>query len=103
MARPIAYNTSHPLSGSITQTQGGGIISYTIDGEGRDYSSFAGKKWVPSADGAASIIFVTDSFTQVFIHKQTLYLYFMGVLGLVQQLYYIQQIDYLVHLVTMLR
>lgn len=64
MARPIAYNTSHPLSGSITQTQGGGIISYTIDGGDRDYSSFAGKKWVPSADGAAPIIFVTDSFTQ---------------------------------------
>ena len=64
MSRPIAYNTSFPLSGSITNQQGGGIISYTIDGTGRDYTSFAGKKWVPSADGAAPIIFVTDSFTQ---------------------------------------
>ena len=64
MSRPIAYNTSFPLSGSITTQQGGGIISYTIDGAGRDYTSFAGKKWVPSADGAAPIIFVTDSFTQ---------------------------------------
>ena len=64
MSRPIAYNTSFPLSGSITTQQGGGLISYTIDGTGRDYSSFAGKKWVPSADGAAPIIFVTDSFTQ---------------------------------------
>ena len=64
MSRPIAYNTSFPLSGSITNQQGGGIISYTIDGAGRDYTTFAGKKWVPSADGAAPIIFVTDSFTQ---------------------------------------
>ena len=64
MSRPVAYNTSFPLSGSITTQQGGGLISYTIDGEGRDYSSFAGKKWVPSADGAGPIIFVTDSFTQ---------------------------------------
>ena len=64
MSRPIAYNTSFPLSGSITTQQGGGLISYTIDGTGRDYSSFAGKKWVPSADGAGPIIFVTDSATQ---------------------------------------
>ena len=64
MSRPIAYNTSFPLSGSITTQQGGGLISYTIDGAGRDYSSFAGKKWVPSADGASKIIFVTDSATQ---------------------------------------
>ena len=60
MARPIAYNASGPLSGSIR----GGSVNYTIDGAGRDYTTFAGKKWVPSADGAAPIIFVTDSFTR---------------------------------------
>jgi hypothetical protein len=60
MARPIAYNASGPLSGSIR----GGSVNYTIDGAGRDYTTFAGKKWVPSADGAAPIVFVTDSFTR---------------------------------------
>jgi hypothetical protein len=60
MSRPIAYNASGPLSGSIR----GGSVNYTIDGAGRDYTTFAGKKWVPSADGAAPIIFVTDSFTR---------------------------------------
>jgi hypothetical protein len=60
MARPIAYNASGPLSGSIR----GGSVNYTVDGAGRDYTTFASKKWVPSADGISPIVFVTDSYTQ---------------------------------------
>ena len=60
MSRPIAYNASGPLSGSIR----GGSVNYTVDGAGRDYTTFASKKWVPSADGISPIVFVTDSYTQ---------------------------------------
>ena len=60
MSRPIAYNASGPLSGSIR----GGTVNYTVDSGYRNYLAFAGKKWVPSADGAAPIIFVTDSYTR---------------------------------------
>ena len=62
MSRPIAYNASGPLSGSIR----GGNVNYTVDSGNRDYTSFASKKWVPSADGAAPIVFVTDTYTQGF-------------------------------------
>jgi hypothetical protein len=62
MARPIAYNASGPLSGSIR----GGNVNYTVDSGNRDYTTFASKKWVPSADGAAPIVFVTDTYTQGF-------------------------------------
>ena len=62
MSRPIAYNASGPLSGSIR----GGNVNYTVDSGNRDYTTFASKKWVPSADGAAPIVFVTDSYTQGF-------------------------------------
>lgn len=62
MSRPIAYNASGPLSGSIR----GGSVNYTVDSGNRDYTTFASKKWVPSADGAAPIVFVTDSYTQGF-------------------------------------
>jgi len=62
MARPIAYNASGPLSGSIR----GGNVNYTVDSGDRDYTTFASKKWVPSADGAAPIVFVTDTYTQGF-------------------------------------
>ena len=60
MSRPIAYNASGPLSGSIR----GGTVNYTVDSGDRNYLAFAGKKWVPSADGAAPIVFVTDSYTR---------------------------------------
>jgi hypothetical protein len=60
MSRPIAYNASGPLSGSIR----GGSVNYTVDSGNRDYTTFASKKWVPSADGIAPIVFVTDSYTQ---------------------------------------
>jgi hypothetical protein len=60
MSRPIAYNASGPLSGSIR----GGSVNYTVDSGNRDYTTFASKKWVPSADGVAPIVFVTDSYTQ---------------------------------------
>ena len=60
MSRPIAYNASGPLSGSIR----GGTVNYTVDSGDRNYLAFAGKKWVPSADGVAPIVFVTDSYTQ---------------------------------------
>jgi hypothetical protein len=62
MSRPIAYNASGPLSGSIR----GGNVNYTVDSGNRDYTTFASKKWVPSADGAAPIVFVTDTYTQGF-------------------------------------
>jgi hypothetical protein len=62
MSRPIAYNASGPLSGSIR----GGSVNYTVDSGNRDYTTFASKKWVPSADGVAPIVFVTDSYTQGF-------------------------------------
>jgi hypothetical protein len=62
MSRPIAYNASGPLSGSIR----GGSVNYTVDSGNRDYTAFASKKWVPSADGAAPIVFVTDTYTQGF-------------------------------------
>jgi hypothetical protein len=62
MSRPIAYNASGPLSGSIR----GGSVNYTVDSGNRDYTTFASKKWVPSADGAAPIVFVTDTYTQGF-------------------------------------
>jgi hypothetical protein len=60
MSRPIAYNASGPLSGSIR----GGTVNYTVDSGDRNYLAFAGKKWVPSADGVAPIVFVTDSYTR---------------------------------------
>jgi hypothetical protein len=60
MSRPIAYNASGPLSGSIR----GGSVNYTVDSGNRDYTTFASKKWVPSADGVAPIVFVTDTYTQ---------------------------------------
>lgn len=62
MSRPIAYNASGPLSGSIR----GGNVNYTVDSGNRDYNTFASKKWVPSADGVAPIVFVTDTYTQGF-------------------------------------
>jgi len=62
MSRPIAYNASGPLSGSIR----GGNVNYTVDSGNRDYTTFASKKWVPSADGVAPIVFVTDTYTQGF-------------------------------------
>ena len=62
MSRPIAYNASGPLSGSIR----GGSVNYTVDSGNRDYTTFSSKKWVPSADGVAPIVFVTDSYTQGF-------------------------------------
>ena len=62
MSRPIAYNASGPLSGSIR----GGNVNYNVDSGNRDYTTFASKKWVPSADGAAPIVFVTDTYTQGF-------------------------------------
>jgi hypothetical protein len=60
MSRPIAYNASGPLSGSIR----GGSVNYTVDSGNRDYTTFSSKKWVPSADGVAPIVFVTDTYTQ---------------------------------------
>lgn len=62
MSRPIAYNASGPLSGSIR----GGNVNYTVDSGNRDYTTFASKKWVPSTDGVAPIVFVTDTYTQGF-------------------------------------
>jgi hypothetical protein len=50
------------LSGRIR----GGSVNYTVDSGNRDYTTFASKKWVPSADGVAPIVFVTDSYTQGF-------------------------------------
>jgi hypothetical protein len=67
MSRPIAYNASGPLSGSIR----GGSVNYTVDSGNRDYTTFASKKWVPSADGAAPIVFVTDSYTQGITNQAT--------------------------------
>jgi hypothetical protein len=67
MSRPIAYNASGPLSGSIR----GGSVNYTVDSGNRDYTTFASKKWVPSADGVAPIIFVTDSYTQGITNQAT--------------------------------
>lgn len=62
MSRPIAYNASGPLSGSIR----GANVNYIVDSGDRNFATFGGKKWVPSADGAAPIVFVTDTFTQGF-------------------------------------
>jgi hypothetical protein len=67
MSRPIAYNASGPLSGSIR----GGSVNYTVDSGDRDYTTFASKKWVPSADGAAPIVFVTDTYTQGITNQAT--------------------------------
>ena len=67
MSRPIAYNASGPLSGSIR----GGSVNYTVDSGNRDYTTFASKKWVPSADGAAPIVFVTDTYTQGITNQAT--------------------------------
>jgi hypothetical protein len=67
MSRPIAYNASGPLSGSIR----GGSVNYTVDSGNRDYTTFASKKWVPSADGVAPIVFVTDSYTQGITNQET--------------------------------
>jgi hypothetical protein len=67
MSRPIAYNASGPLSGSIR----GGSVNYTVDSGNRDYTTFASKKWVPSADGVAPIVFVTDSYTQGITNQAT--------------------------------
>jgi hypothetical protein len=67
MSRPIAYNASGPLSGSIR----GGSVNYTVDSGNRDYTAFASKKWVPSADGVAPIVFVTDSYTQGITNQET--------------------------------
>jgi hypothetical protein len=67
MSRPIAYNASGPLSGSIR----GGSVNYTVDSGNRNYTTFASKKWVPSADGVAPIVFVTDSYTQGITNQAT--------------------------------
>jgi hypothetical protein len=77
MSRPIAYNASGPLSGSIR----GGSVNYTVDGAGRDYTTFASKKWVPSADGVAPIVFVTDSYTQGSTNQANAYPLFYSCTG----------------------
>jgi hypothetical protein len=66
MSRPIAHNrTSEPINGSIVNGDDVGNIVYTVDGRGNDYyNGYADRLWVPSADGAAPIVFVTDTFTQ---------------------------------------
>jgi hypothetical protein len=66
MSRPIAHNrTSEPINGSIVNGDDVGNIVYTVDGRGNDYyNGYADRTWVPSADGAAPIVFVTDTFTQ---------------------------------------
>ena len=64
MSRPIAYNIpGAAINGSITNEDK--IISYVVDGRGNDYfNNYDGCTWVPSADGAAPIVFVTDTFTR---------------------------------------
>jgi hypothetical protein len=65
MSRPIAYNkTPEPINGSIVNADEGNIV-YTVDGRGNNYyDQYADRLWVPSADGAAPIVFVTDTLTQ---------------------------------------
>jgi hypothetical protein len=77
MSRPIAYNASGPLSGSIR----GGSVNYTVDSGNRDYTTFASKKWVPSADGIAPIVFVTDSYTQGLTNQTDAYPLFYSCTG----------------------
>ena len=62
MSRPIAYNLpGAAINGSITNA----VISYAVDGRGNDYfNNYESCNWVPSADGAAPIVFVTDTFTR---------------------------------------
>jgi hypothetical protein len=64
MSRPIAYNLpGAAINGSITNEDA--VISYVVDGRGNDYfNNYDGCTWVPSADGAAPIVFVTDTFTR---------------------------------------
>ena len=64
MSRPIAYNIpGAAINGSITNEDK--IISYVVDGRGNDYfNNYDGCTWVPSADGAAPIVFVTDTYTR---------------------------------------
>jgi hypothetical protein len=64
MSRPIAYNTpALAVNGSITNEDK--VISYVVDGRGNDYyNGYADRLWVPSADGAAPIVFVTDTYTR---------------------------------------
>jgi hypothetical protein len=64
MSRPIAYNKpGAAINGSITNEDA--VISYVVDGRGNDYyNNYESCVWVPSADGAAPIVFVTDTFTR---------------------------------------
>lgn len=64
MSRPIAYNKpGAAINGSITNEDA--LISYVVDGRGNDYyNNYESCTWVPSADGAAPIVFVTDTFTR---------------------------------------
>jgi hypothetical protein len=64
MSRPIAYNLpAAAINGSITNEDK--VISYVVDGRGNDYfNNYESCNWVPSADGAAPIVFVTDTFTR---------------------------------------
>jgi len=64
MSRPIAYNLpAAAINGSITNEDA--VISYVVDGRGNDYfNNYESCTWVPSADGAAPIVFVTDTFTR---------------------------------------
>ena len=64
MSRPIAYNKpGAAINGSITNEDA--VISYVVDGRGNDYyNNYESCLWVPSADGAAPIVFVTDTFTR---------------------------------------
>jgi hypothetical protein len=64
MSRPIAYNLpAAAINGSITNEDA--VISYVVDGRGNDYfNNYESCNWVPSADGAAPIVFVTDTFTR---------------------------------------
>ena len=58
MSRPVRYNASGPLSGSIR----GAAVNYVVDGTGLDFDSLPGN-WAPMAEGAAEIVFVSDSYT----------------------------------------
>jgi hypothetical protein len=61
MGQPIAYNSTGGVSGSIQA----GKLSYAVETEGRDYTSYLSKKWVNSVEPkTGSYVFVTDSFTQ---------------------------------------
>ena len=66
MSRPVAHNkVSEPINGSIVNGDDVGNIVYTVDGAGNNYyDGYADRLWVPSAEGAAPIVFVTDTFTQ---------------------------------------